>query len=164
VLSRQGCSWPLPLPAGHLNPQHTLAVILFDKFTPRLGFSPKAAALVFPRGSLFFSGPGGRGEMAAPGGSRVARRASRCHPFPAAHGSTVHTDPGCPCSKAPPDLLDNKNLEGRRRREALGSLLPPQTSPGTERHPHPAKLVSLHSCCGAEVATSCVLWAGTALP
>jgi len=33
VLSRHGHSWPLPQPAEHLIPQHTLAALLFDKFT-----------------------------------------------------------------------------------------------------------------------------------
>jgi len=69
----------------------------------------------------------------SPQGSRVAWRASRCRHFAAAHGSTAHADPGCPCSRAPAAPLDNRNTEGRRRGDALGSLSPPQTPPGTER-------------------------------
>jgi len=163
-MSRQARSWPLLLPAGHLTPQHTLAATLFDKIIPQLGFPPKVAGFVPPRGSLFFSRARGRGEMAAPRGSRVAWRASQCRHFPVAHGSTAHADPGCPCSKAPAAPLDNKNTEGRRRRDTLGSLSPPQTPPGTERHLPTAKPMSLHLCHSAEVATSCVLWAGAALP
>ena len=41
--SRQRHSCPLPLPAGQLIPQHTLAAVVFDKFTPRPGFPPKVA-------------------------------------------------------------------------------------------------------------------------
>jgi len=67
VLSRQRRSWPLPLPAGQLTPQHALAAVLFDKFTPRLGSAPKVAGLVPPWRSLSFSGAGGKGDMAAPG-------------------------------------------------------------------------------------------------
>jgi len=77
--------------------------------------------------------------MAAPGGSRVAWRASQCRHFPAAHGSTAHADPRCPCSRAPAALLNKKNTEGRRRRETLGSLPPPQTSPGHGKTPAPCQ-------------------------
>jgi len=73
--------------------------------------------------------------MAAPRGSRVARGTSRCCPFPAAHGSTAHADPGCPCSRAPAAPLEHRHPEGRRRRDALGSLSPPQTPPGHGKAP-----------------------------
>jgi len=48
--------------------------------------------------------------MAAPEGSKVIQAASRCRPFPAAHGSTVHAHPGCPCSRAPAAPLEHRDL------------------------------------------------------
>jgi len=66
VLSGQRRSWPLPLPAGQLIPRHTVAVVVFDTLTPRLGFPPKVAGFVLPWTSLFFSGAGRKWYMAAP--------------------------------------------------------------------------------------------------
>jgi len=88
----------------------------------------------------------GKWEMASPRGSRVFHGASQCHLFVAAHGSTAHADPGCPCSGAPAAPLEHRDLDGRRRGDALGSLPPPQTAPGTEKPPTlPSRRVATHA-------------------
>lgn len=141
------------------HPSATLAPAMFYTFT--LGVSPKRSHVCSRPGKVFsLGGPRGNGSLR---GRRAAWRAARCPPVPAAHGCTPHAVPGCPCSRAPAAPLDHKNPEGRRTREALGNLPPPETAQGTKRHVCSAKLASLHLPRYADVATSCVLWAGRAL-
>lgn len=76
VLSRQHHPWPVPLPAGQLAPRHALAPGSFYKFIPPRVFLQKKPRLFTPWGSLFLREAEGKGEMAAPEGIGIARRAA----------------------------------------------------------------------------------------
>ncbi|KAM6184404.1 maestro heat-like repeat-containing protein family member 7 [Sarcoramphus papa] len=116
-----------------LIPQHTLAAVVFDKFSPRPGFPPKVA--VFDHNLSTVAGFSLGGQRAK-GKWQPPKEAG-----------------------LPGELPDALPFQ-----QPLAAQPTLTWAQGTKRHPRSAKLASLHASRCSEVATSCVLWAGTALP
>lgn len=125
MLSRQCHSWPLPLPAGQLIPQHTLAPVMFYKFTLSLGFPPKEAMLVHPCGRGKSCAPApcptssallGLGSQ--PSGQWGCSGHGQCHQL--GNGASVH--------QAPHSHLPKGGEEGGHQIPAAKSSSPPLAS------------------------------------